>query len=139
MIKELPNYTIYIYNMTREDWDVIKKVMLGMDKAADSSVLEYAEIVKKSRFEDEHIDALFCTEHETPMDPWAYWTEGKVYVEENVLEDWWIYPEGMEYGWDEYEPTYELEKGYFTQQEWQRFLWLSNRFNDMINLGEDTI
>lgn len=132
------NNPVMSFNMTKEDWDIIKKVMLGMD-AADSHLLMTSEIVlKHGIFGDDHIDAIFCTEVETPLQPWAYWSDGVCYVDEVVMEDWWIQPYEDEV-WEAYDPTYEIEKGFFTKEEWDRFLWMSRRFNDMINYGENTL
>lgn len=114
-----------------KDWQIFRKVSLAMDDA-DVGILYTA--AQHDPYYDVVVDIIKCTEDSRVMSFWAMFTPepkgpgtysaedmGYVMIPENLMENYFAIEE---YSPTNYEPTFEIEHKWITEEEWETYKWI---------------
>lgn len=111
-----------IFEISEREWQVFKKVMLGVDKA-EGDIL-YCISYYDPRVED-HVELILCQDGYSNMNIWAGYCKPFINIDEIALTEGIL---DNEYAIDVQEDSWEIVNGWFSMEDWSEFLEIRNKW-----------
>ncbi len=111
-----------IFEMSEREWQVFKKVILGIDNA-EGRILYVSSYYDPQM--EEHVELILCQEGNSNMNVWAGYCPPFINIDEMALTEGILDDESAI---DMKEDSWEIVNGLFSMEDWREFLEIRDKW-----------